>query len=137
MSISLGPWATKLLDTDGLSAETEPKVAAIATIAARASPPSNLAVFLITRAPELPIFICMLVFAFFISIASSITDFVPWVAVPLMLFAWLLSENFMSSTSSIRCSPIIISARRHAIVKIADFLKRGENKKGEGLRSPT
>jgi len=86
-----------LLDFDGLSAETVHKVADIAIIPAKASPPTNFRVFLITRDQELPIFIGMFVFAVFISPSSFIPDLFPLAAVPLMLFPLLFSENFMSS----------------------------------------
>ena len=56
---------------DGLSAEIDLYKVDIATIPTRTIPPSNCAVFLITSAPELPIFSCMFVLAFLIGVESN------------------------------------------------------------------
>ena len=56
---------------DGLSVEIDPYKVDIATIPTRTIPPSNFAVFLITSAPEFPIFSWMFVLAFLIVVESN------------------------------------------------------------------
>ena len=106
------------METDGPSAETDPKVAAMATIPARASPPSSFMELLIARAP---VFIWILVFSFVILVSSSFADlFRDLFSLAAGLFIrLLLVEVFMLFPSSICCSPNLITAGRHAIERFA------------------